>query len=317
MKRASGLTLVEMMTAMLLVLAVSAGTLAFVARGRAAHRTSEAIARLEETTDAALALLVDELRMAGYLGLAAPGSPVAGASSLGTAELPELAAAGGCGLSLAHDLGTTVSAADGAFGVTNSSPLRCSAGPQGRVVAGSDTLTLRHASAAATEADPGRLQLETSSRAARLMADGAPRLGASGRIHDLEVSVFYVSADSTAQRGWPSLRRKRLIGGGGPAFQDEELVTGIEDLQVEIGLDAAVDQDTAVDRWVAPTEVFGADAPRAIRLWVRARSDLPEHPDVVQPALSYANRDEPRASLRYRRKLSSRIVELRNLQGAP
>ena len=317
MKRASGLTLVEVMIAMLLVLIVSAGALAFVARGRAAQRTGEAIARLEETTDAALAILVEDLRLAGYLGLSAPGSPVAGASPLGTVEAPELTVAGGCGLSLAHDLGAAVSAADGAFSVTNSNPRRCSAGPQGRVVAGSDTLTLRHASTTATDSDPGRLQLETNLRAARLMADGAPRLGESGRIHDLEVSVFYVSADSTAQRGWPSLRRKRLVGGSRPTFQDEELVTGIEDLQVEIGLDAATDQDNAVDRWVTPTEVAGADAPRAVRLWVRARSDLPEHPAVDQPALSYANRDEPRASLHFRRKLSSRIVELRNLEGAP
>ncbi|HLG52314.1 MAG TPA: PilW family protein [Steroidobacteraceae bacterium] len=317
MKRHKGLTLVEMMVAMLLVLIVSAGALALVARGRAAQRTGEAVARLEETTDAALAILVEELRMAGYLGLAAPGSPVAGTSPIGAAESPDLAVAGGCGLSLAHDLGTAVSAADSAFGVTNSNPLRCSAGPQGRVVAGADTLTLRHASADATEADPGRLQLETNLRAARLMADGALHLGDSGRIHDLDVSVFYVSTDSTAQRGWPSLRRKRLVGGSRPAFQDEELVTGIEDLQVEIGLDATADQDSAVDRWVTPTEVSAADAPRAVRLWVLARSDLPEHPAVDQPALSYANREEPRASFRYRRKLSSRIVELRNLQGAP
>jgi len=65
MKRHKGLTLVEMMVAMLLVLIVSAGALALVARGRAAQRTGEAVARLEETTDAALAILVEELRMAG------------------------------------------------------------------------------------------------------------------------------------------------------------------------------------------------------------------------------------------------------------
>jgi len=317
MKRDKGLTLVEMMIAMLLVLIASAGALALVARGRSAQRTAEAIARLEETTDAALAILVEELRMAGYLGLAAPGSPVAGASPLGAAESPELAVAGGCGPSLAHDLGTAVSTADGAYGIAFNVPLQCSAGPQGRIVVGSDTLILRHASAIAAEADPGRLQLETNFRAARLMADGAPHLGDGARIHDLEISVFYVSADSTAQRGLPSLRRKRLVGGSRPAFQDEELVTGIEDLQVEIGLDAAADQDSAVDRWVTPTEFSGADTPRAVRLWIRARSDLPEHPAVDQPALSYANREEPRASLPFRRKLSSRIVELRNLQGAP
>ena len=317
MNRNPGLTLVEILVAMLLVLITTAGALAFVARGRAAQRTGESIARLEETADAALAILVEELRLTGYLGLAAPGSPVAGASPLGTVEGPGLGVAGGCGNSLAHDLGSAISAADGAYRVTVAEPLRCSASPYGRSVAGADTLTLRHASVLTARAEPGRLQLETSLRAARLLADGVRLFGDSGRIHDLEVSVFYVSPDSTGQRGWPSLRRKRLVGGSRPAFQDEELVPGIEDLQVEVGLDAAADLDAAVDRWVTPAEFPIADTPRAVRIWVRARSDLPEGPAIDLPALSYSNRIVPRSTGSYRRILFSRIVELRNLAGAP
>lgn len=317
MTRQEGLTLIELMIAMLLVLIVSAGSLALIARGRAVQRTGEALARLEETTDAAVAILVDELRMAGYLGLAAPGSPVIGASRIGTAEAPGLTVTGGCQRSLAHDFATVIAAADGAYRVDAAAPLRCSAGPNGRVVAGSDTLTLRRASVEASAADPGRLQTETTLRAARLMTDGMARFGADARVHDAEVSVFYVSADSTSQRGWPSLRRKRLIGGIRPAFQDEELVAGIEDLQVEIGVDDPADADGAVDLWVTPSQIPAGYTPRAVRLWIRARSDLPESTVIDQPAFVYSNRIEPARSSRYRRKLASRIVELRNLQGWP
>ena len=317
MTRIKGLTLVEIMIAMLLVLIASAGALALVARGRAAQRTGETVATLEEITDAAFAILVEELRMAGYLGLAAPGSPVIGASAVGTAEAPGLVVTGGCGQSLAHDLDTTVSAADGAYRVDAAVPLRCAAGPNGRVVAGADTLTVRHASAAAAPLGAGRLQIESNLRAARLMTDGIARLGAGARVHDLEVSVFYISADSSAQRGWPSLRRKRLVGGSRPAFQDEELVTGVEDMQVEFGLDNLDDDDSSVDRWVTPAEVPALDTPRAIRLWIRARSDTPENPPIILPALGYSNRVESSGSSRYRRKLSSRVIELRNLQGRP
>jgi len=312
-----GLALVELMIAMLLVLVATAGALALEARGRMAQRSGEAVARVEETTDAALAILVDELHMAGYQGLAPPGNPVAGASPAGTTEAPELAVAGGCGDSLAHDLKNAVSAADGAYRVDATIPLRCNAGPQGRAVAGSDTLTVRRASATATTPDPGRMQIETTLRAARLLTDGISRLGTDARMHDVEASVFYVSADSTAQRGWPSLRRKRLIGGSRPAFQDEELVTGVEDLQVEIGLDSADDSDSAVDRWVTPQPVPADGTPRAIRLWIRARSDLAEGMAMTQPSLAYSNREEPSRSSRYRRKLVSRVVELRNLEGQP
>lgn len=317
MTRHQGLTLVEVMIAMLLVLIASAGALALVARGRAAQRTGESVARLEETTDAAIAILVEELRMAGYLGLTRPGGVVMGASPVGAAEAPGLEVAGGCGNSLAHDLGIAVTAADSAYRIDVAAPLRCVAGPDGRVVAGSDTLTVRHASTTGATPDAGRLQLETSLRAARLMTDGVTQLGSVGRVHDLEVSVFYISADSTARRGWPSLRRKRLVGGSRPAIQDEELVTGVEDLQVEIGFDDSTDRDEAVDRWAAPGEIRSGGTPRAIRLWVRARSEVPENPAVPYAAHAYSNREQPAGSDRFRHKLSNRIVELRNLQGWP
>jgi prepilin-type N-terminal cleavage/methylation domain-containing protein len=46
MRTHSGLTLVEVLVAMTLVLVVIAGSTAFVTRGRAAHRTSESVAQL-------------------------------------------------------------------------------------------------------------------------------------------------------------------------------------------------------------------------------------------------------------------------------
>jgi hypothetical protein len=108
-----------------------------------------------------------------------------------------------------------------------------------------------------------------------------------------------------------------LIGGSRPAFQDEELVTGVEDMQVEFGLDNLDDDDSSVDRWVTPAEIPALDTPRAIRLWIRARSDTPENPPIILPPLGYSNRLETSGSSRYRRKLSSRVIELRNLQGRP
>ena len=317
MTRSKGLTLVELMIAMLLVLITTAGALAIVARGRAAQRTGEAVTTLEETTDAAFAILVEELHMAGYLGLAAPGSPVEGASAIGVTEATNLAVSGGCGPSLAHDLALAVAAADGSYRVDRSAPLRCAAGSNGRVVAGADTITIRHASATVAAPDSGRLQVESTLRAARLMTDGIARLGAGARVHDLAVSVFYVSADSSAQRGWPSLRRKRLVGGTRPAFQDEELVTGVEDMQVEFALDDWSDADGAADRWVTPAAFPTLDTPRAVRLWIRVRSDTPENPAIHIPALAYSNRLQAIGSSRYRHKLSSRVIELRNLQGRP
>ena len=296
MTHSAGLTLVELLVAMTLVLVVIAGSTAFVTRGRAVHRTGESIARLEEALDAALALLVVEIRLAGYLGLAAPWSPVDGASTLGTAERADLVVAGGCGPSLAHDLAIPIAAVDATYAAAPGVAIGCRPSPDGRAVANTDTLVVRHASAEAVPAQAGRLQFETNLRSAMLTANGSSTLGPDARRHDLEVSVFYVSRDSTGRRDWPSLRRKRLVGGTRPAFQDEELVSGIADLQIMLGLDDPADTDTAIDRWIQPGEPANGATPRALRIELEAQSDVPE-------------RDQPDFT---RRKRVSRIVELRN-----
>jgi len=296
MNRMAGLTLIEILIAMLLVLAVIAGSLAFVARGRAAHRAGESLAQIEEALDAAFVVLVDDIRMAGYLGLAPPASAVVGASAAGTPEQSGLEVAGSCGASLAHDLWVPVAATDAAYRAAPALPIACRPTPAGRRVTQSDTLILRHAGAEVSAPQPGRLQLETNLRAAALAADGIGRLGPDSRWHDLEVSVYYVSADSTGRNAWPSLRRKRLVGGTRPAFQDEELVSGIADLQVEIGLDDPSDPDAAVDRWIAPGAALLGGTPRALRVELEAVSDVAE---PSQPAGT-------------RRKRVSRIIELRN-----
>ncbi len=301
MNRDSGLTLVEVMIAMLIVLVVIAGAIAFVARGRAAHRTGESLARLEESLDAAFTPLVDEIRLAGYLGLAPPASPVEGATALGTAERPDLAVAGDCGNSLAHDLHSVLAVAEAAFEAAPGFPVRCRASPDGRRVAQSDTLVVRHAAAASTRPQAGRLQLETSLRTAILATNGAGILGADARWHDLEVGVYYISEDSTGRSGWPSLRRKRLVGGTRPAFQDEELVSGITDMQIEIGVDDPADADTAVDHWLRPDEIRPGIAPRALKLEFEARSDVPE---PAEPGMN-------------RRKRVARVIELRNHGARP
>jgi hypothetical protein len=299
--RNAGLTLVEVLVAMLLVLVVVAGATAFVTRGRAAHRASESLAQLEESLDAAFALLVDEVRLAGYLGLAPPATPVSGSSALGSPERPDLAVSGGCGPSLAQDLGIPLAAVDAGYAAAPGVPLSCRASPDGRAMPQADTLVVRHAAPEAGRAQAGRLQLETTLRAAALAANGVATLGSGARWHDLEVGVYYVSRDSTGRRGWPSLRRKRLVGGARPAFQDEELVSGVDDLQVSIGLDDPADADGAVDRWIWPSEPFLGGTPRAIRLELEAQSDIPE-------------RDQPGFT---RRKRVARVIELRNGGVAP
>jgi type IV pilus assembly protein PilW len=306
MNRARGVTLVELLVAATLMLVAFAGALSLLAGTRSAWTAGESQAALQETARAALDLLAAEIRLAGHLGLAPPGTPVDGAQPLGTAEPAALAVSGRCGSSLAHDLARPLAAADGRYGASPSTTLGCAAGPSGRAVGGADTLVLRHAGGEATSASAGRLQLESTRRAARLFADGERRLAPASRVSTLQASVYYVSADSTGTAGLPSLRRKRLVGGSRPAFEDEELLPGVADLQVEFGLVAA---DGAAERYVGPAELPAGASVRSVRLWLLLRGD--------RPALAYANRAWPAERSRLRRLLATRSIALRNGQVQP
>ncbi len=314
MKQARGISMIELMVAAALMLIAFAGALSLLAATRAAWTTAEVQAELQDNARAALAILAADLRLAGHLGLAPPGTPVEGAQPLGTPEPAALAVAGRCGAALALDLAHPLAAADGRYAAAPGVALGCPPGPGGRTAAGADTLVVRHAGGDALAPAGGRLLLESTRRAARLVADGSRQLGASSRMSAVQASVYYVGADSSGRAGLPSLRRKRLVGGTRPAFEDEELLPGVADLQVEYGLAASSAGGT---RFVDPSALPAGAAVSAVRLWLLMRSDRPEPRELLQPALAYANRSWPVERSRLRRLVVTRTVALRNGETRP
>jgi hypothetical protein len=155
------------------------------------------------------------------------------------------------------------------------------------------------------------------------------------RVHDLLVRTFYVSRDSDERPGEPSLRLKALSADGGTAeFGDTEILTGVEDLQVQFGIDTGdYDGDGAIDpvadanedgipesdgratRYVNP-DFPGLDRLQvvSVRIWLRLRGEQPE-PEIDDRRtyryadVEYTPQGEER---RYRRMLLSRTITLRN-----
>ena len=74
---------------------------------------------------------------------------------------------------------------------------------------------------------------------------------------------YYIANNSVERPGWPALRVKALTEVGGAAqFRDEEILPGVEDLQVEFGVArAAADGATRV-LYVAPGFCARAGRPR-------------------------------------------------------
>jgi hypothetical protein len=103
---------------------------------------------------------------------------------------------------------------------------------------------------------------------------------------------------------------------GAAQFRDEEVVPGVEDLQVEF---AMIDDGEAAGRtwYLAPDPAFMRERRVvAVRLWLRLRADNTENGYRDTRQIDYADVSfTPRAAeSRQRRMLVARTVALRNLR---
>jgi type IV pilus assembly protein PilW len=312
MKPAAGFGLVETLVALAIGTFVAVAALSVYARSAADARTNGALQELHENARYAADLLEHELRAAGYAGLAPDFARVHGATPVGDAPPATLGVAG-CTQSLALDLAHAISAANAAYAIAPGIPLGCDPATGARWSRGTDTLTIRRASAESATPERGRLQLASTRSQGLLLADGAlPEAYTAGRTHDLEVSTFYVSASAVGAAGVPALRRKRLVGGpGGPRFDDEELVVGVEDLQIEIGVDGP-DADEIPERYVPADRIEASDTPRTVRFSLRVRAQQPDPSWRDRDPVTLADHVVAPTGDAYRRIVVSRTVFLRN-----
>ena len=95
-----------------------------------------------------------------------------------------------------------------------------------------------------------------------------------------QVHAYYVDRSSSVG-DMPSLRRQTLVAGN--QIQDQEVIPGVENLQVQFGIDT--DDDGTVDRYVDPdhaalTPGAAGFVPTAeitaVRLWLLVRGELRE-----------------------------------------
>jgi len=314
--RARGFNLPELMIALTLGLFLVAAFLVVLQRCRAGFAANESLARLQDAARHALSVLVPDIEHAGFYGFARPGAArLAG-------KLPEGVHA--CGTDFALQLSVPAQGSDNVFRLgadaRDCSPTASADGAR----AVTDTLTLRHASRNTTAPHAGRLQVYSQSLASAgpllVFGDGrAPGpLGLDRVVRDLEVRTYYVANSSVDRPDWPALRVKALTESRGAAqFRDEELLPGVEDLQVEIGVAIIAADGRVRVHFVAP------DSPRvregavvAVRLWLRILADVTEPGFDDGRTLAYANvsfTPSPREA-KQRRLLVARTVALRNAQ---
>jgi hypothetical protein len=175
------------------------------------------------------------------------------------------------------------------------------------------------------------------------------------QINDLIVHLYYVDQTSS-QAGVPSLRRKDLVATTTtptmPGFRDEEIVQGVEDLQIQYGVDPTGGFTATggaatqyLDAGTALTNLLSGANPAqivSVRVWILARSDAPEAGFSDDKVYEYGDRLQSNGTtgdltnaadihkayqpslsadksftsvMRYRRLLISRTIQIRNALG--
>ena len=220
-----------------------------------------------------------------------------------------------CESGWALDLAMTVD------GDNNGYTLTC--GPMGGAQADSDVITVRRATVNPQPLEAGRLQIQTTRIQGELFVDGnvpSTFSPASSTTHNLLVNSYYVATNSALIPGVPTLRRKRLgTDGTNPIVVDEEVAPGVENLQMQLGID--VNGDNTVDRDVNPghdaytpgsTNYIPGARVITARVWLVVRGTQPEL--GIQDNTDYepGDRDLGTYNDNFRRMMVSKTILLRN-----
>lgn len=314
-QRSRGFSLIEILVATAISLGLVAAFLVVLQRCRGDYAANESLARVQDAARHALHVIATDIEHAGFFGFR-PADALQFASALPRG-------ASDCGGSFAVDLAQPATGTDNGYHLppdaTDCEPSSTADGAS----ATADTLTLRHASLDRKPARAGRMQIYSSAMSTiplMLFADGyAPGpVDETHEIRDLEIRTFYIANSSVDRPGWPALRVKSLTESRGAVqFRDEEVMPGVEDLQVEFRV-ARFDGSDVRFRSAAPGAALSPEERVvAVRVWLRVRADVTEAGYRDDRTHHYANTrfipNVPESA--QRRVIVERMVSLRN--GSP
>ena len=329
------MSMIELLVAVAIGSFLIIGAVTMQSNTRKTFTINEQQARLQETARYVISVIEPDVELAGVYGFtnrpedihyAGLGTPSQNLRTWSTQVGGLPAGLESCGKHYAVDIISSIQATD------NSYTLTCPA--QGGGFNGtSDTITIRHAGTVNVATDPTKFQLITARLSqfdTQMYVGAKPAVTSLGdvEIRDMNVVSYYVSVDSDSRVGLPALRAKTLTTNGvAPFVDDQEVIRGVEDIQVEFGVDTGIDinGDGYADyvsgqtkQYVSPsnTAVIRTGQVSAVRLWVRVRAEDPEAGFTDKRTYSYAGINfTPAANDHFRRVLMSRTIYLRNARG--
>jgi type IV pilus assembly protein PilW len=279
-RQSRGFSLVELLVAMVVGLVIVSGAFSLHSTTRKTQAVNEMHMDMVADARFAIEMISYDLRHAGMWGgtnkdvlIGCKSSDAACTASSAGESLPG-AVAGDCSAGWYYDLRNPVFATDDSD--DNPYSASCIPASEGHV-ASSDILEIRYADSnvpAALQAN--QVYVRSNAINGRLFVGATqPVIDAYDsatytRNHELHAYVYYISNyTDAAGDGIPSLRRVALV--NGPALQNQTLVSGVADLQVQFGID--VDNDDTIDRYVDPDDVIDWSRVYAAKIWLMMRSE--------------------------------------------
>lgn len=332
-KRSQGFSLVELMVAMVVGLIIMTGVFSLHSASRKTQIVNEAQMDMVADARTAIDMIAYDLRHAGMWG----GTNKDGVIECRSADTACAAsadamppAAGDCALGgdWYHDLAFPVFATDNTAGNPYSGT--CILASE-KYLAGTDILEIRYA-----DSNPivgglvtGQAYLRSNFINGKLFTGTtAPLLpaydtGPADPItnnHVFHAYAYYVSSDTDTSDGIPSLRRAALV--NGPAIQNQTLIAGVADMQVQLGIDLDGVKDAngnvTIDSYVNPDAITVAldwTNVYAARVWLVMRSDKKQPGvdtsktfNIAGTVKNFGGQDD------YRYFMVSSVVNLRNLR---
>jgi len=327
-----GMTLIELMTALAIGAFLMLGAITVFMQSRTTFRINESVARMQENARFAIDALEPEIRMANYWGLTSTATNVVNRVAPATANA---FGKNHCGTGGLLTLDLAVAGSNNSYGFT------CSATTP--VETNSDTLVVRRAAeddetpplstAAPLGANTIRIHSVRGTGESTIFTGATVPAGYdadTSEIHRLFVNGFYVSRTSSASTTGnpvPSLRVQTLLGNG-TTIQNQEIIAGVEDMQIQFGVDTDAPGTAdrgSIDRYVNPNDPmidpgnagFNANVEiLAVRVWIRVRAERRENGFTDETTYAYAGQSVGPFNDGFRRLVVSKTIYLRNARPA-
>ncbi|MEP5766483.1 MAG: PilW family protein [Halieaceae bacterium] len=276
--RQAGLSLVELLVALAIGVLISLGIVNLFLQSRVSAQQDEETARLQENGRWALRYLSRELAMAGFYGNNIDGSAIA----------TSLTFTSDCGTDWAMDSGVNLEHLDNASDAAATATFDCMV--TGEIVPGTDVLAFRRVkdspamldgtAIVPVENNKVYLRLQSLGGSGQLLKGGDLSLAdkAAGSGVDtweyLPKLVFVRSYSQSPGDGISSLCVKRLSTDSSTVSVEstECLVEGVENLQVEFGLDEDIPPDYAADYYTATPTAAQLESAISARIYILSRS---------------------------------------------